>query len=83
MQTKILSEIIKLSPANSNLIKDLYVSSDIFHSLCVDLYDCQTMIKKLKEEKTINNKLLEEYNGLFDELRGELNSTIYEMIENE
>lgn len=78
MQTEILSEIIKQFPAQSIIFTDLFCSSDSFRSLCSDLYDCQKMMRKLKHEKIINKKLLEEYKKLYEELNKELNSFVFE-----
>ena len=78
MQTKILSEIIKLSPVNEEMIKNLFSCSDSFHSLCINLNECQTIIKKLKQENPIKKKFLDEYIELLYELKKELNSIILE-----
>lgn len=78
MQTKIISEIIKISPVNKEMIKNLFSNSDIFHSLCIDLYECQTMIKKLEQENPIKKEFLDEYIELLYELKKELNSIILE-----
>lgn len=80
MQTKIVSEIIKHSPDNEEVISDLFRSDDNFHSLCIDLLDCKTMIIKLRMENSLNKELLNEYTGLFYALREELNSTISKHI---
>lgn len=78
MLENILEEISQISNLNKDTIKNLCDKSDSFHSLCINLNECKTMIKKLEQENPIKNKFLDEYIELLYKLKIELNSNILE-----